>query len=195
MQETAGPEIAPVIIGQNAQEEFRLTMVQCHGRKCVDLRTCIRNQGSGKASPTGKGIAVDLELWPQFRVAVSSPETWTSHVPFGSQQGNPQVARGRLIFPEISLQKTRQEQIFLEHKNFQGIPFIFLKTLPRAAQDRCLTTVTIGPLLWSQFMAALDKMEEILIGCGWLAGVAVPSESPLVLPLPPKRFITWEVAE
>jgi len=195
MAETAWQETAPVIIGNNAREEFRLIMTQGQGRQGVDLRTCIRDQDSGKSSPTGKGIVVDLELWPQFRAAVSSPETWTNHVPFWSQPENRNIVRGRLIFPEESLQKNPQEQIFLEHKNFQGIPFIFLKILPRNPKGRSLSPATIGPLLWSQFMAALGKMEEILMDCGWLAGVAGRTESRPMLPLPRKRFQAWEVAE
>ncbi|MFZ2087422.1 MAG: transcriptional coactivator p15/PC4 family protein [Desulfobaccales bacterium] len=179
MRETAEPQIAPVIICQTVREEFRLTLVQVGDRKAVDLRTYVWDQEKGKASPTGKGVSISLELWPHFRTAVSSPETWTEHRPFFSLQNSCDFVRGRLVFPEKSLRKTSQEQIFLEHKNFQGIPFIFLKTLPRAIRGRYLSQLTIGPLLWSQFMAGMGKIEELLADHGWLAR-GEPEEKPKI---------------
>jgi hypothetical protein len=172
MKGTTRPVVAPVIIYHNVREEFHLTMVECNGGKYVDLRTCIRNRERGKANPTGNGIAVNLELWPHFIDAIGSPETWTEPLPFWNQEKTREIGRGRLIFPEEALLKIPQEQIFLEHKNLQGIPFIFLKTLARTTRGRHLSLATIGPLLWSQFMRGLGKMEEALIEHGWLAGKA-----------------------
>jgi hypothetical protein len=122
-------------------------------------------------------------LWPQFREAVGSPETWTKFLPIGSRQLNRTLTRGRLIFPEEALQKCQQEQIFLEAQNFQGIPFIFLKTLSRTTKGGRLAPANIGPLLWSQFLNSLEKMEETLVEMGWLGRKAVEAEdkSKLVL--------------
>jgi hypothetical protein len=173
---------APIIIKNNVREEFHLTLMESNGSKYVDLRTCIRDQDKGKASPTGNSITVNLELWPTFIAAVASPETWTEPVPFWSQRRPRDLARGRLIFPEKALQNIPQEQIFLEHKNFQGIPFIFLKTLARTTRGRRLSLATIGPLLWSQFMRGLSKVEEALLELGWLARRAGEQESRRELP-------------
>jgi hypothetical protein len=170
MRETGRPVIAPIVIYHNVREEFHLTMIEHNGGKFVDLRTCIRDQKRDRAIPTGNGIMVHAELWPPFITAISSPETWIEPLPFWNQQKTREFGRGRLIFPEEALQKTPQEQIFLEHKNFQGIPFIFLKTVARTTRGRLLSLTTIGPLLWSQFMRGLSKMEEALIEHGWLAG-------------------------
>jgi hypothetical protein len=134
----------------------------------VDLRTYIRDPESGKAFPTEKRITVDLELWPQFRGAVSNPETWTKFLPFGDQL-NRDLCRGRLIFPEEALQKFPQEQIFLKHKDFQGISFIFLKALARTTGSGGVSPASIGPLLWSQFMKGLNRVEQALVDLGWLA--------------------------
>jgi hypothetical protein len=169
MRGTAKPVIAPIIIYQNVREEFHLTMIKQNGGKFVDLRTCIRDQKRGKAIPTGNGIIVNLDLWPHFMAAIGSPETWIEPLPFWNQQRTREFGRGRLIFPEEAIHKIPQEQIFLEHKNFQGIPFIFLKTIARTTRGRHLSLATIGPLLWSQFMRGLGKMEEALIDLGWLA--------------------------
>ncbi len=169
MRGTARPVIAPIIIHQNVREEFHLTMVKHNGGKFVDLRTCIRDQERGKAIPTGNGIIVNLDLWTHFIAAIGSPETWIEPLPFWNQHRTREFGRGRLIFPEEAIQTIPQEQIFLEHKNFQGIPFIFLKTVARTTRGRHLSLTTIGPLLWSQFMRGLGKMEEALIDLGWLA--------------------------
>jgi hypothetical protein len=164
--------IAPIIIYHNVREEFHLTLVKENGDKFIDLRTCIRDPKREKAVPTGNGITINLDLWPHFIAAVSSPETWVEPLPFWNKPRTREFARGRLIFPEEALQKIQQEQIFLEHKNFQGIPFIFLSNVARTTRGRHLSMVTIGPLLWSQFMRGLAKMEEALIDLGWLSGQA-----------------------
>lgn len=184
-------EGAPIIIRRNAREEFHLTMAQEKGRKYVDLRACIRDPEKGQASPTGNGITVNLKLWPLFMAAVSNSETWTDPLPFWSQQKTRDFTRGRLIFPEEALRKNPQEQIFLEAKNFQGIPFISLKTLAPITRGRQLSLVTLGPLLWSQFLWGLRKMEEALIELGWLAKEPGGNNAGLSLPeirreLPPR---------
>jgi hypothetical protein len=92
-----------------------------------------------------------------------------------------------LVFPEEAFQKIPQEQIFLEHKNFQGIPFIFLKTVARTTRGRLLALTTIGPLLWSQFMRGLAKMEEALIDHRWLAGNTGERKDSLSLSMPSKE--------
>ena len=170
MRKTGRSVIAPIIIYHNVREEFHLTMIEHNDGRFVDLRTCIRDPKRDRAIPTGNGITVHVELWPYFIAAVGSPETWIEPLPFWNHQETREFGRGRLIFPEEALQKIPQEQIFLEHKNFQGIPFIFLKTVARTTRGRLLALITIGPLLWSQFMRGLAKMEEGLIEHGWLAG-------------------------
>jgi hypothetical protein len=172
MKGTALTGIAPIIIHHNVREEFHLTTLKDNGGKFVDLRTCIRDPKRDKAIPTGNGITVNLELWPHFIAAVGSPETWIEPLPFWNQPRTREFGRGRFIFPEEALVNIQQEQIFLEHKNFQGIPFLFLKTVARTSRGRHLSLATIGPLLWSQFMRGLSKMEEALIDLGWLPGKA-----------------------
>ena len=187
-------KIAPIVICQNAREEFHLGLIQGNGRKYIDLRTCIRDPERGKASPTGNGITVNLELWPQFIAAVTSPETWTDPLPFWSQQQTREFRRGRLIFPEEVLRNNPQEQIFLEAKNFQGIPFISLKTLVHTTKGRRLYLVTIGPLLWSQFMWGLKNMEKALLDFGWLARENGANKSGLKLLLPREELLPRQVS-
>jgi hypothetical protein len=170
MKGTAMTGIDPIIIHHNVREEFHLTMTRQNGGIFVDLRTCIRDPKRDKAIPTGNGITVNLEVWPHFIGAIGSPETWIEPLPFWNQPRTREFGRGRFIFPEEALQRIQQEQIFLEHKNFQGIPFIFLKTIARTSRGRHLSLATIGPLLWSQFMRGLGKIEEALIDLGWLPG-------------------------
>lgn len=165
----SAPGSGPIVIHQNIREECHLSPGKGKGRKHIDLRSYSRDRGSGKTCPTDQRITIDLELWPQFREAVGSPETWTNFLPIGSQQLNRTLTRGRLIFPEEALQKGQQEQIFLEAQNFQGIPFIYLKTLSRTTKGGRLAPANLGPLLWSQFLNSLDKMEETLVEMGWLA--------------------------
>jgi hypothetical protein len=187
MRETGRPVTAPIIIYHNVREEFHLTMMEHNGGKFVDLRTCIRDAKRDRAIPTGNGITVYAELWPYFISAIGSPETWIEPLPFWNQQKTREFGRGRLVFPEEALQKISQDQIFLEHKNFQGIPFIFLKTVARTTRGRLLALTTIGPLLWSQFMRGLAKMEEALIEHGWLAGKTGEMKDSPSLSMPPKE--------
>ena len=193
MRGTPEPGCASVIICQNVREECRLTPMECKGRKYVDLRTYRRDQESNKTRPTDKRITVDLALWPQFREAVSSPETWTRFLPFGNHQVSRDLSKGRLIFPEEALHKFPQEQIFLEHKDFQGIPFVFLKTLSRTTRNRHFSLATIGPLLWSQFLTGLSKVEETLFDLGWLAGKDRGTKSRLTRPATRKKLQPWPV--
>jgi hypothetical protein len=188
MERPTKPEIALIIISQNAREEFHLALMQGSNGKFVDLRTYIRKQGRGKACPTGNGITINLELWPQFIAALSSPKSWTTPLPIWGQQKPRDLGRGRFIFPQESLQKNPQEQIFLEHKNFQGIPFILLKTLPRNNPGQGLPPATIGPLLWSQFMCCVREMEEALIDLGLMAREDCHDKGEHKLPLTRKEL-------
>jgi hypothetical protein len=174
------PEIALVIICQNAWEELHLTLMQCNHENFVELRTYMRDQGRGKASPTVHSLTVNLELWPQFIAAVGTPGNCIKPIPFWGKQRNRDFGRSRLIFPQEVLQKKPQKQIFLEHKNFQGITFISLKTLARSLKGQGLSQITIGPLLWSQFIQGLKKMEEKLIDLGILVGGTVRIEPDLI---------------
>lgn len=183
------PEIALIVISQNVREEFHLTLRQSNSRKFVDLRTYSRDQAGGNASPTGNGITINLEVWPHFIAALSTPRTWTDPVPLWGKQKTRDLGRGRFIFSPEILQKNPQEQVLLEHKHFQGIPFIFLKTLTRNNKGRGLSQVTIGPLLWSQFLRGLKKMEEVLLDLGWLARENHGMKSRLKLPLPRKEML------
>jgi hypothetical protein len=194
MRGVTKPEIALIIISQNVREEFHLTLMQSNSRKFVDLRTHIRDQGRGNASPACTGITINLELWPQFMAALSSPKTWTDPLPFWSQQKTRDFGSGGYIFPPEMLQKNLQEQITLEHKNFQGILFIFLKTLARSSKGGGLSQVTIGPLLWSQFMRGLKKMEEVLLDLGWLARENGGNISGFKLPLPRKELLQHQAS-
>jgi hypothetical protein len=163
-------EIAPIVICQNAREEFHLDLMQGNGRKYIELRTCIRDPERGKANPIDNSITVNLELWPLFIAAISSFETWTYPLELWSQQQTREFGRDKLLFPEEVLRNNPQEQIFLEARNFQGIPFISLKTLANNTKGRRLYLVTIGPIIWSQFMWCLKNMEKALLDFGWLAG-------------------------
>jgi hypothetical protein len=182
------PGSGPIVIYQNIREECHLGPGKDKGKKHINLRSYSRDRGRGKTCPTDQRITIDLELWPQFREAVGSPETWTKFLPIGSQPLNRTLTRGRLIFPEEALQECQQEQIFLEAQNFQGIPFIFLKTLSRTTKGGRLAPANIGPLLWSQFLNSLDKMEETLVELGWLVGKDGRDESSIKLPLSRERF-------
>ena len=188
-------EIAHIVICQNAREEFHLGLMQVNGRKYIDLRTCIRDAGRGKASPIDNNITVNLELWPLFIAAITSFETWTDPLPFWSQQQAREFRTGKLIFPEEVLRNNSQEQIFLEVKNFQGIPFIYLKTLACTRLGRRLCSVTIGPLIWSQFMWCLKNMEKALLDYGWLAQENGANKSGLKLPLPSKELLPRHVSK
>jgi hypothetical protein len=182
-------EIALIIIYQNAREDLHLTLIQNHSGKFVDLRTCSRDRLRGNYSPPAEGITVKLELWPQFMAAVSSPGTWTEPLPYWGWQKNRDSGKGRLIFPQEVLQKTPHEQILLENKNFQGIPFIFLKTFVRSTRNPELSLVTIGPLLWSQLMQGLQKMEQKLFDFGWLARENDDNNSGFILPFAQKNML------
>ena len=187
------PGSGTIVIYQNIREECRLSPGEGKGKKYVDLRSYSRDQESGKTCPTDQRISIDLKLWPQFRDAVGSPETWTKFLPFGSPQLSRTLTRGRLIFLEATLHTFHQEQIFLEAQNFQGIPFIFLKTLSRTTKGGRLSPANIGPLLWSQFLTGLSKMEETLVDLGWLAGKDGRDESSITLPLSRERFQQGQV--
>jgi hypothetical protein len=189
VREMTNLEIALIIISQNVREEFHMTLMEGHSGKFVDLRTYIRDQGRGNSTPTGNGITISLELWPQFIAALSSPKTWTNPLPIWGQQKTLDLGRGRSIFSKEILQENSQEQILLKYKNFQGILFIFLKTLARSTKGQGVSLVTIGPLLWSQFMGGLEKIEEVLLDLGWLARENGGNKSGFNLPLPRKELL------
>jgi hypothetical protein len=172
MAETAGQGSAPIIVHQTPREEIRLTLRQANGSRFVDLRTYVLDQDKGKAVPTEKGATINLRLWPQFRRAVANLEPLNGAFPVWVQQ-LAQDARNRTIFPRTNaLQPNLQEEIYLEHQDFRGITFILLKTSAiskRGRPCRLKRLITIGPILWSQFLTALNKMEEVLGDLGLLA--------------------------
>lgn len=171
MAETAGNGSAPIIVHQTPWEEIRLTLRQANGSRFVDLRTYHLDQGKGKAVPTEKGATINLRLWSQFRRAVANLEPLSGSFPVWVQQ-LAQDARHRTIFPSnAALPQALQEQIYLEHQDFRGITFILLKTSAiskRGRPCRLKRLVTIGPILWSQFLTALNKMEKVLGALGLL---------------------------
>lgn len=172
MAEILEPLIAPVIIPQNAREEVHLTLRQCNGLQCVDLRMYVRDHKRNRVIPTEKGTTIYLKFWRQFRTAVLSPETWNETLPYWEHEMLRQRSRGRSIFPSGAFRlQNLQEQIYLEHTNFRGITFIFFTTLRSRYKHSPSSkkVVTIGPILWSQFMMGLNRMEELLLKLGFLS--------------------------
>jgi hypothetical protein len=165
--------IAPIIISRNTREEIRLTLRHCHDVRLVDLRIYTLDEKKGKAAPTDRGAVIDLKLWPRFRRAVASLKPSNGAFPVWVQQMAPD-AGSRSIFPSsTALEQNRQEQIYLERQDFQGITFILLKTSAISKRGRPGQTkrvITIGPILWCQFLKALNKMQEVLLDQGLLAG-------------------------
>jgi hypothetical protein len=165
MAEKAGNGIAPIIVSQTNREEIRLTLRQSSTSRFVDLRIYVLDQEKGKAVPTEKGTTINLKLWPQFCRAVHSLEPCNGTLPVWVQQ----IARddeNRTIFPRTGIsRKNLQKQIYLEHQDFRGITFILLRTsaiFKRGRPSPVKRFITIGPILWSQFLTALNKMEEML---------------------------------
>jgi hypothetical protein len=171
MAEVSRKKSEPIIVHQTPREEIRLTVRQTNGSRFVDLRTYVLDREKGKALPTQNGAIINLGLWPQFRRAVANLEPLNGKFPVWVQQ-LAQDAGNRTVFPEsTTLQATRQEPIYLEHQDFRGITFILLKTSAiskRGHPCRLKRLITIGPILWSQFLAALNKMEEVLSDMGLL---------------------------
>lgn len=169
----AKASIAPIIISRNTREEIRLTLRHYHDVRLVDLRIFSLDEEKGKATPTDRGAVINLKLWPQFHRAVVSLKPSNGAFPVWVQQMAPDVG-SRSIFPSsLSFKKVRQEQIYLERQDFQGITFILLKTSAISKRGRpCQTRrmITIGPILWCQFLKALNKMQEVLFDQGLLAG-------------------------
>lgn len=164
--------IDPIIVSRNSREEIRLSLRQNHSVRYVDLRVYVLDATKGQALPTEQGAVINLRLWPHFRHAVASLEPLNAAFPVWVQQ-MAQDAGGRSIFPSTAvLNKNLQEQIYLEHQDFRGITFILLKTSAiskRGRPCRLKRLITIGPILWSQFLAALDKMETLLLNHGLLS--------------------------
>lgn len=181
MAEVDKAGIGPIIISQNSREEIRLTLRHCNGLSFVDLRMYALDQERGKAVPTEKGTTINVKLWPYFHSAVSSLEPCIGDLSVRDQQMTHIGGVGRSIFPSSpALQKNLQEQIYLEQRHFRGITFIVLKTFALSKRGRPRRTrrlVTIGPILWSQFMKALDYMEALLISLGFLSEEAVGETS------------------
>ena len=164
---------APIIVRQTPREEIRLTLRQANGsRFFVDLRTYTLDLERGKPVPTEKGATINLKLWPQFRRAVANLEPLNGAFPVWVQQ-LAHDTRQRTIFPRTpALQPNVQEQIYIEHQDFQGITFILLKPSAiskRGRPCRLKRLITIGPILWSQFLTAVKQMEERLGDLGLLA--------------------------
>ncbi len=181
MAKVAKEGIGPIIISQNNREEIRLTLRHCNGLSFVDLRMYALDQQRGKAVPTEKGTTINVKLWPQFRTAVSSLEPCIGALPVRDQQMTHNRGLGRSIFPSsAALRKNLQEQIYLEQKDFRGITFIMFKTLVLSKRGRPRRTrrlITIGPVLWHQFMKALNIMEALLISLGFLSEEVIMEES------------------
>ncbi len=172
MPEIAEEGIDPIIISRNSREEIRLSLLQNRSAGYVDLRVYALDETRGKAVPTDQGVVINPKLWRHFYRAVARLAPLNGAFPVWVQQ-TAQEAGVRSIFPNSTvLKKNSQEQIYLEHQDFRGITFILLKTSAiskRGRPCRINRLITIGPILGSQFLAALHKMEILLLNHGLLA--------------------------
>jgi hypothetical protein len=172
MPEVALEGIDPIIICRNSREEIRLSLRRHQGAGFVDLRVYALDEIKGKAAPTEQGAVINLKLWRHFYGAVARLAPLSGALPVWVQQSAPDAGL-RSVFPSSTvLKKNSQEQIYFEHQDFQGITFILLKTSAiskRGRPCRINRLVTIGPILWDQFLAALQKMENLLLNQGLLA--------------------------
>jgi len=164
--------IGLIIIPQNSREEIRLTLQQRNGLSFVDLRMYALDQEDSKAY-NGNGILINVKLWPQFRSAAFSLETRVGLMSIRHQKITHSHGVGQPIFPSsIAFRKYHQEQIYLEQNDFRGIPFITFKALIPSKRGRPQPPqrlITIGPVLWSQLIKALNVMEELLISLGFFS--------------------------
>ena len=182
MAEMIKTGMASIVVSQNPREEIRLTLRQLNDLRFVDLRSYALDEKKGKTVPTEKGAVINLELWPLFRRAVARLEPCNGTLPVWVQQMAPNGGN-RSVFPgNAPIRENAQEQIYLEHQDFRGITFILLKTSAiskRGRPCRIKRLITIGPILWSQFLQALNKMDEVLVNLGLLSDEAMRQESGL----------------
>ncbi|MDI6853127.1 MAG: hypothetical protein QME75_05920 [Deltaproteobacteria bacterium] len=172
MPEIIWEGIDPIVVSRSNREEIRLSLRQHHGERHVDLRVYALDEIKGKAVPTDQGAIINLKLWRHFCDAVARLAPLKGAFPVWVQQTTPEVEVRSVFSNSNVLEKNSQEQIYLEHQDFRGITFILLKTSAiskRGRPCRINRLITIGPILWSQFLAALKKMETLLLNQGLLA--------------------------
>jgi hypothetical protein len=177
-------DIGSIIIPLNNREEIRLSLQRRQGVRFVDLSMYVLDQ-EGEKVPTGNRLSINVKLWPQFRTAASHLEPCIDVLSVRHQEMAQSNGGGRPIFPSsIALKKYLQDQIYLEQKNFRGIPFINFQAPIRSPGRRPQSPqglITLGPIFRPQLMRALNIMEAFLIHLGFYAEKAMEEESTQVL--------------
>ena len=60
---------------KNKFQEIRVSISEYQGNDLIDIRTWTLPQGAEEMSPTGKGISINVKLYPELKEAVLALES------------------------------------------------------------------------------------------------------------------------
>ena len=59
---------------KNKFQEIRVSITEYQGNDLIDIRTWTLPQGAEEMSPTGKGVSINVKLYPELKEAVLALE-------------------------------------------------------------------------------------------------------------------------
>ncbi|OIO81460.1 MAG: transcriptional regulator [Candidatus Omnitrophica bacterium CG12_big_fil_rev_8_21_14_0_65_43_15] len=60
---------------KNKFQEIRVSITEYQGNDLIDIRTWTLPQGASEYSPTGKGVSINVKLYPEIKEAILALES------------------------------------------------------------------------------------------------------------------------
>jgi hypothetical protein len=155
------PEIVQISLPtDHSQEELRLILVPPN----LHLEV-VRARGDGGVAAPVCRLTLPLALWPQFYEAVCCLGAFMKPLPAPAYQTRSCCSYTCSLTPAtVALGEADREQLHLSLQDRRGSTFLEIKAVaPLAAGNSGeAQTLRIGPTLWSAFLAALDRLNQII---------------------------------
>jgi hypothetical protein len=156
-------------------EELRLALVSSPKGQLVHLEVFNRESTSPSEaailrSPVSspRSITLPLALWPRFYEAACCLGGFMNPLPAPAYQTRACCSYTCPATPEtVVLGEPGQEQLRLSLQDRRGSTFLEIKAVRSDSVETDsgeAVTIRIGPTLWSAFLGALDKLNQIMAG-------------------------------
>jgi hypothetical protein len=151
------------LITDGSKEELRIILAGAGESQWLHLEG-YQEEDDGQADVPIKRLTLPLSLWPRFFEAICCLSAFMKPLPVPAYQPRSCCSYICPQIPEtVVLREDYCEEIHLSLQDRRGSTFLEIKSFrPSGENSGEAQVIRLGPTIWSAFLAALDRLNQIV---------------------------------